>query len=204
MRATGRTSSVWVWGAVAALTVGMVGVAAPANAAPPASSRAPVATASATEPVDDTVTVTYSVNRGAKQLRQPVSCTLDVVPTACGDVTASSKKLTSYSRDLTELAGGLHVFVVTFTLTDGGTATASVEFTIDTPTLEETCTTVLGGTMTYNLGPIAWRCFADPYLGGSVADVILKFIGFCESGRGGLTTSRTPSGTIAAAVDCYS
>ena len=67
---------------------------------------------------------------------------------------------------LAGLADGVHVFAVAFTLTDGGTATASVEFTIDTPTLEETCTDLLGGIVTYNPRPgEAWECLANPYLG---------------------------------------
>lgn len=170
-----------MWGAVAALTLGMVGVvAAPANAAPPGSSNAPVATASATDPVDDTVTVTSTVNRGAKQIRQPVSCTLDDVTVDCGTQTGSTKTLTSYSRDLTGLADGVHLFVVTFTLTDGGTAAASVEFTIDTPTLEETCATAMGGLVIYSPSPeLDWVCIRYPYPGASIS--VEPFGRFCAS-----------------------
>ena len=116
--------------------------------------------------------------------------------------TGSTKKLTSYSRALAGLADGVHVFAVTFTLTDGGTATASVEFTIDTPTLEETCTDLLGGTVTYNPSPgVTWRCLADPYLGPFFT--VVPFSPFCPSnllvGGPGLSES----GAITATVNCF-
>jgi hypothetical protein len=125
-----------------------------------------VATATAAEPVDDSVAVTYSVNRAEKQVSSPVSCTLDGGPTACGAVTGSAKKLTSYALNLTNLADGEHAFAVTFTLTDGGSATAAALFTIDTgPTLEEACADS-GGVLTENTADgQLWLCLADPYLG---------------------------------------
>lgn len=134
MRTGMRASRVRAWGAVAALTIGLVGVAGPASAAPPASNSAPVATITAVAPVGDTVTVTYTINRAAKQISQPV-CTLDMFTTTvdCGDQTGSStKKLTTYSTTLTGLADDSYMFEVRFTLTDGGTATTSAEFTITT------------------------------------------------------------------------
>lgn len=155
-----------VWGAVAALTVAIVGFGGPANAAPPAFSRAPVATATASEPVDDSVTINYSVNRALKQVRPSVMCTLETVTIPCGRATESTKKLTSYALSLSGLPDGVHVFAVRFTLTDGGTATATALFTIDTvPTLEEACTE-LGGILTENTADGAiWTCLDDPYGG---------------------------------------
>ena len=164
MRAAVRTSRVWTWGAVAALTLGMVGVAIPANAAPPASSNAPRVTVTAESPVDDTVTVRYEVNRGAKQIGQVV-CTLDGEATACGIQEPPSKKSTSYSAGLAGLEDGVHVFAVAFTLTDGGAASAQVEFTIDTaPSLDEVCASIAGGTVTRG-GVWEWTCAANPYTG---------------------------------------
>src|SRR6187402_1223080 len=103
MRPAGRTSKVWVWGAVAALTVGIVGFGGPADAAPPSFSRAPVATAAAGEPAGDSLTIDYSVNRAVKQVRPSVTCTLDDVAIPCGGVSASTKKLTSYALSLSSL-----------------------------------------------------------------------------------------------------
>jgi hypothetical protein len=110
-------------------------------------------------PVDDTVAVSYSVNRAAKQIAQPVSCTLDGVATECGVQGSSSKNLTSYSRTLAGLADGPHTFAVTFTLTDGGKATSATQFVIDAAmTLEEACASlVVGGTVSSNWLWI-WTC----------------------------------------------
>ena len=139
MRTAGRTSRVRVWGVVAALMVGFVGAAGPASAAPPASNNSPVATVDPTV-TGDSVVVLSSVNRAAKQIRQPVSCTLDGATADCGLQATSSKKLTSYSTTITGLGVGSHTFAVTFTLTDGGAAGATVEFNISPPpTPHESC-----------------------------------------------------------------
>lgn len=163
MRTGMRSSRVWAWGAVVALTIGLVGIAGPASAAPPPSNNAPLATADAV-PVDDTVTVSYRMNRAAKQITQPVSCTLDTSTVDCGVQLSTSKKLTTYSTTLTGLAAGSHTFAVTFILTDGGTATAAVEFIIDTPTLEEACAS-LGGILVPGLSGSLWACDGQPYTG---------------------------------------
>jgi hypothetical protein len=149
--------------------IGFVGAAAPASAAPPAGNNRPAATATADVPVDDTVVVRYEINRGLKQIAQPVSCTLDNVATDCGLQQSSTKKLTSYATTLTALPGGSHTFQVTFTLTDGGVATAVAEFSIeDTPlTLEETCATMLvgGGVLTLTPGESSsWLCTIDGFV----------------------------------------
>ena len=57
VRATG--TKMWVWGAVAPLTIGMVGFGGPATAAPPATNNSPVATASAEVRAGNNVVVTY-------------------------------------------------------------------------------------------------------------------------------------------------
>ena len=196
MRAVGRTSKMWVWGAVAALTIGMVGFGGPANAAPPQTNSAPAATASAAEPAGDDVTITYTINRAVKHGNSSVSCTLDGTPLVdCGTATTSAKKLTSYTLDLSGQLDGTHVFDVTFTLTDGGTATATAQFTITA--LQQACTELINGVVTLN--PDAqhlWACVsATPYdgpqpgslqgigdLGGRARSDLLPF---CPSGMVG-------------------
>ena len=149
-------------GAVAALTIGLMGIAGPASAAPPTSNSAPVATITAVEPVGNTVTVRYTINRAAKQISQPV-CTLDTFTTVgCGDQTGpSTKKLTTYSTTLTGLESGDHAFAVTFTLTDGGSATATALFTTDAPSLLEQECNRLGGILAVG-GPYRWRVTPTP------------------------------------------
>jgi hypothetical protein len=180
-----RTSKVWAWGAVAALTVGLVGVAVPANAAPPRSNSSPVATATASVPVGDSVVVDYDVNRAAKQIRQPVSCSLDGDALAdCGLQQSTSKKLTSYSANLTGLEDGEHTFVVTFTLTDGGTATVTAAFTISTSlSLEETCS-AFGGTINPDIpSTVRWECGGlNVIVGEELAVLADAMTPFCQGG----------------------
>jgi hypothetical protein len=166
MRGIGRTSKLGVWGAVAALTIGMVALGGPASAAPPGSSSAPTATASAEDPVGDTVTVAYDFNRAAKQAGQSVSCSLDGTPIACGSITESTKKLTSYSLDLVDLPDGEHVFAVTFALSDGGTASATAQFTINViDSVEEACASVNG----ILERPLGYDFWCVPPAGGALA-----------------------------------
>jgi len=183
MRTSMRPPRVWAWGAVAALTIGLVGIAGPASAAPPAANSAPVATATAATPVDDTVTVSYSINRAAKQIAQPVSCTLDTFAVDCGAQISTSKKLTTYSLNLTGLADGFHTFAVTFTLTDGGTATASTEFTITPPASAyaqwETACSGLNGFSA--AGGSTWSCFSPR---GGLSDVTAPLKPICDEAPG--------------------
>ena len=133
VRSTG--TKMWVWGAVAALTIGMVGFGGPATAAQPAPSNAPAATASA-KPAGYSVTITSTINRAVTPGNPTVTCTL--ASTALGGTTllddcgaaTSTKKLTTYARTIPGLAAGEYTLVVTFTLSDGGTATATAHFTI--------------------------------------------------------------------------
>ena len=103
VRPTG--TKMWVWGAVAALTIAMVGFGGPATAVPPPTSSAPAATASAAVHEDGSVTVTYTINRVAKLTNPTVTCTLDDPPVSadCGKPTGSTKKLTTYTTELTGL-----------------------------------------------------------------------------------------------------
>ena len=153
-----RRSNVWCWGAVAALTVGLLAVAVPTSAAPPPSSDSPVPTATAAVTGDSAV-VDYSINRAAKQIRQPVSCTLDGHPVDCGRRGPSSKKLSSYSTTLTGLESGMkHAFQVTFTLADGGTASATVQFAIAPPPTPQQACIAQGGSYYPDYNFYRWFC----------------------------------------------
>ena len=158
MRAVGRTSKIWVWGAVAALTIGMVGFGSPANAAPPKTNSAPVATASAAEPVGDEVTITYSINRAVKQGNPSVSCTLDGTPLVdCGTATASAKKLTSYTLNLSGQIDGHARVRGHFQPDRRRHRHATAQFTINA--LQQACTELINGVVTFN--PSAhhmWAC----------------------------------------------
>ncbi|WP_401000835.1 hypothetical protein [Agromyces sp. GXQ0307] len=144
-----------------------LGLAAPAHAAPPAKSNAPVASATAGTPDDDAVTIDYAINRGAQAVADQ-ACDVDGTPVAC-DAAAdtTTKKASTYSVDLGDLTDGDHRFTVTFTLTDGSSATAAAGFTIDAaPTLEEVCASFTG-TLTepaFDEGSY-WTCIAEPYTG---------------------------------------
>ncbi len=189
----------WVWGAVAALTIGMVGFGGPANAAPPKTNSAPVATASAAEPVGGEVTITYSINRAVKQGNPSVSCTLDGTPLVdCGTPAASAKKLTSYTLNLSGQLDGTHVFEVTFSLTDGGTATATAQFTIDG--LQQACTELINGVVARNPdASTLWACAsATPYGGpqpGSLEGINALF----QEARSGLRLL-CPSGVVGSSL----
>ena len=179
MRAVGQPSKIWVWGAVAALTIGMVGMGGPATAAPPKTNSAPAATASASEPVDDGVTITYTINRAAKTGIPGITCTLDTPPVPivdCGTSTASTKKLTTYTLHLTGLEDGLHTFVVTFNLSDGGTASATAQFTIDTISPEEACAAQHGYLVTYR-ELVYWVCWPQEtyVLGAGAVDALAPY-----------------------------
>ena len=117
----GNGTKMWVWGAVAALTIGMVGFGGPATAAPPAKGNAPVVTASATV-VGQTVSIVYTINRAAKPGNPTVTCTLVNTAThatttldGCG-TPSPSKKATEYRLTTPRLADGDYEFTVTLTL----------------------------------------------------------------------------------------
>ncbi|RNM16402.1 hypothetical protein [Nocardioides pocheonensis] len=82
--------------------------------------------------------VSFTVNRG-RQAIADATCTLtdvaDVVtPVPCGAPAAGPvRRSTAYATTLTDLAPGRQVFVVSITLTDGGTATGAQAFTVDEP-----------------------------------------------------------------------
>ena len=152
----------WLWGAVAALTIGMVGFGGPATAAPPPTSSAPAATASAA--VDGAyVTITYTINRAAKPGHPTVTCSLvsdgaTYTPDCSRGI--PTKKLTTYGLTFIGLPDGDYEFTLTFTLSDGGTASATTQFTIDT--LAASCE-ALGGVLVYNPDPdTGWSCGDHP------------------------------------------
>ncbi|RXZ50246.1 hypothetical protein [Agromyces binzhouensis] len=154
----------------AAAAIATFGIAAPAHAAPPAHSNAPSASAMAGAPAGQDVTITYDLNRGAQAVADQV-CELDGGEVPCDDVADSTtKKASTYSVDLTGLSVGDHVFTVTFVLTDGGTASASAEFTIE-QTLEEACAYLTGILTTSETETWVWKCIANPYT-GSIPTVI--------------------------------
>jgi hypothetical protein len=77
-------------------------------------------------------TIDYSVNRAANQIAS-VSCSLNGDSlAACGSLQSSTKKpklLLSY-RAVVEGLGGTNAFVVTITLSDGGTVTGETTFDV--------------------------------------------------------------------------
>jgi|GEM_PF-3502889 len=170
-----------------AAAIATFGIAAPANAAPPAHSNAPAATAAAGIPDGQDVTITYGLNRGAQAVADQ-ACELDGVEIPCDDVADSTtKKASTYSVDLTGLSVGDHVFTVTFELTDGGTASASAEFTIE-QTLEEACAYLTGILTTSETETWVWKCIANPYTGSIPTPIELVETGvdvltpYCPSG----------------------
>ncbi|WP_314503879.1 hypothetical protein [uncultured Microbacterium sp.] len=160
-----------------------MGVAIPAGAAPPVSNSSPVATANATV-TGNSVVVLSTVNRAAKQIRQPVFCTLDGATADCGLQGPTSKKLTSYSTTLTGVGVGTHTFAVTFTLTDGGAAGATVEFNISPPpTPQESCI-ALGGDFALGNRGYTWTCqkFLPPYFADGAESILAAACGGVYNG----------------------
>jgi hypothetical protein len=76
-----------------------------------------------TIPSGNLVALTYTVNRGTKQVAS-ISCTLDSVATSCGNQLSSGKTSIGYV-ELFRLATGSHTFTVTVRFTDHGALTAS-------------------------------------------------------------------------------
>ena len=97
------------------------------------------ATASAATPkvtVQSTVngfdaTITYSINRAPNQIRSR-SCTLagPTPSTDCGSLIGSTKSSSAYRATFTRLAPGSYRYTTRVTLTDGGIASGSTDFTI--------------------------------------------------------------------------
>lgn len=122
-----------VLGAALLATMGQVVLAPPgsANASPAVSFAEPgIAGTSAT--------LGFTVNRAANAVRS-VSCTVTDATDATTQVPCGSaapgpvRRSTTYTTTLADLAGGDHRYAVRVTLTDGGTATGGVSFTIDVP-----------------------------------------------------------------------
>jgi len=109
------------------------------------------------------------------------------------------KKLTSYSKTLTGLENGEHVFAVTFTLTDGGTASATAEFSISTvATLEETCIAQNGYLLIGQAPSYDWLC---ENLTSSLAELALNaLMPYCSSGL--LTVVTDINTTYPVSVTC--
>ncbi|WP_353815999.1 hypothetical protein [Agromyces sp. SYSU T00266] len=192
MRILSRTTIV-----LAAAALATFGIAGPAYAAPPAHSNAPAASATAGSPDGQDVTVTYGLNRGMQAVAEQV-CELDGGEIPCDDVAdTTTKKASTYSVDLTGLSVGDHVFAVTFHLTDGGTAAASAEFTIE-QTLEEACASLTGIMTTSETETWVWKCIADPYTGSIPTPIELVETGievltpYCESGDFGGSFASAP------------
>ena len=182
VRATG--TKMWAWGAVAALTLGMVGIGSPATAAPPDKSSAPAATAASAVQEDGSVTFTYKINRAAKLGNPTVTCTLVNTAThatttldGCG-TPSPSKKATEYRLTTPFLADGEYEFTVTLTLTDGGTATASAPFTIAAAAqLQAACTDVMRGLLYFSSPEdnvtYIWQCTQYPLRQSDAATELL-------------------------------
>lgn len=66
--------------------------------------------------VEDTVTITYTTNRSAKESLRLLSCTLDGTPVECGEVspTGTTKKSTNFTVTYSGLAAGEHTWEVAF------------------------------------------------------------------------------------------
>jgi hypothetical protein len=83
-------------------------------------------------------TLGFTLNRAANAVGS-VSCSLigaaDVMtPVPCGSAAPGPvRRSTTYTTTLADLAGGDYRYAVSVTLTDGGTATGGVAFTIDVP-----------------------------------------------------------------------
>ncbi len=111
--------------AMLALVAGMVALLAPGASA----ANKPTVNIAVSGTGTTSATITYTVNRQAKAISR--TCTLDGNPTDCGTQSSSTKSSTTFQRIVTD--PGDHTFSVTVRLTDGGSATGSVDFTVEPP-----------------------------------------------------------------------
>jgi predicted outer membrane repeat protein len=81
-------------------------------------------------------TIKFTVNRQEKSIASR-TCTLDSTivgtPGQCGTKFSSTKSSVTYQVTLSGLSEGSHTFVVSITLTDGGSASGSTTFTVVLP-----------------------------------------------------------------------
>ena len=106
--------------------------------ASPAAAAAPKVTITAgpTVNADDSVSLTYSINRQSKSIASRV-CTVDTATSSttvgCGSLPATKTNPTVANVTVSGLADGTYTFTVRFTLTGGGGGTTtSAPFTIET------------------------------------------------------------------------
>lgn len=83
-------------------------------------------------------TLAFTVNRAAHSIGDAVCTLTDPLGTltvvSCGSPAAGPvRRSTGYEVTLSDLAPGAHLYAVTVTLTDGGTATADERFTVEQP-----------------------------------------------------------------------
>ena len=117
--------------AVMALAVGGLALASPASAG--GKSNKPAVVTVEAVPTDQSVTVTYTINRANKAIASQ-TCTLDGASTPCDTSpnSATGKPVkTTYSVTINGLDNGDHTFAVSFLLADGNGGSNSDTFTIN-------------------------------------------------------------------------
>lgn len=114
------------------------------------------------------VTISYTSNRGGKQLRPSggLTCSLSgpATSSSCGSTT-TARGSTTGSVTFSDLPAGSYTYTVSIVLTDGGTASSSLSFTIEYRG-QAACAS-LGGTFVTGGGSIngfaaIWECTSVP------------------------------------------
>jgi len=132
-----------------AITTGLLSIGGTAALAGPGNRPAVTVTGPTSTVTAITASVSYSANRGGKQLKSVggLTCALTgpTSSSSCGTV-ATSNHTTTGTVSLAGLQTGTYTYTVTIKLTDGGTATSSASFTVTLPQYVGVChgTTILG------------------------------------------------------------
>lgn len=129
MRGVWRVARAFAWMAV----VGLIGasIAGPAVAGGKANRPAVLSVEALVD--GSSATVLYTINRTAQQVKSQ-SCTLNGAAIVCDPAVTSTQKKpasSSYSVLLDPLSNGNYTFAITYRLGDGGSASASIDFTIN-------------------------------------------------------------------------
>ena len=125
-----------------AITTGLLSIGGTAALAGPGNRPAVTVTGPTSTVTSNTASVSYSANRGGKQLKSVggLTCALTgpTSSSSCGTV-ATSHGTTTGTASLTGLQTGTYTYTVTIKLTDGNTATSSASFTVTLPAYVGAC-----------------------------------------------------------------
>jgi serine protease len=122
------------------------------------------------------VTISYTSNRGGKQLQSSggLTCSLTgpATSSSCGSTT-TAQGTTTGSVTFSNLPAGSYTYTVSIVLTDGGTASSSLSFSVTSQYAGQAVCTNLGGTFVPGGGNGIWAC--DNVYAASIDAYIQQF-----------------------------